>query len=171
MDGCRRGRRLGCCPSEGPGTIGSAYRFHLQIQTQRHIGRSHGYVLGFILQGDSQMQRIARFASTWLLLAIAGCVSDEAHRYYATERFPPRNEKEVEVLKTAPSRPYDVIADFQARGASPEYMRRRAAEIGADAVIVGTFGGYRARSDDWASEDKYGDTYSRITGTAIRFRR
>jgi len=117
------------------------------------------------------MRRINRFAVASLLLAIAGCVSDEAHRYYATERFTSRSEKEVEVLKTAPSRSYDVIADFQARGASVEYMRRKAAEIGADAVIVGTFGGYRAKSDDWASEDKYGDTYSRITGTAIKYRR
>lgn len=74
-------------------------------------------------------------------------------------------------MTTAPSRPYDVIADFQARGAAVEYMRRNAAEIGADAVIVGKFGGYRAKSDDWAGEDKYGDTYSRITGTAIRYRR
>lgn len=112
-----------------------------------------------------------RFALPWLILVIAGCVSDEAHRYYATERFPARSEKEVEVLTTTPSRPYDVIADFQARGASVKYMRRRAAEIGADAVIVGRFGGYRARSDDWASEDKYRDTYTRITGTAIRYRR
>jgi nucleotide-binding universal stress UspA family protein len=123
------------------------------------------------MKRDRNMFRKTSLAIGWLILAIAGCVSDEAHRYYATERFAPRSEKEVEVLKTAPSRPYDVIADFQARGASVEYMRRRAAEIGADAVIVGTFGGYRAKSDDWASEDKYGDTYSRITGTAIRYRR
>lgn len=117
------------------------------------------------------MLRKTSLALAWLILGIAGCVSDEAHRYYARERFPSRSEKEVEVLKTAPSRPYDVIADFQARGASVHYMRRKAAEIGADAVIVGTFGGYRAKSDDWASEDKYGDSYSRITGTAIRYRR
>lgn len=112
-----------------------------------------------------------RFACAILAGLAGGCVSDEAHRYYATERFPSRNEKDVEVLFTAPSKPYDVIADFQARGASVDYMRRRAAEIGADAVIVGRFGGYRARSDDWASEDKYSDTYTRIVGTAIRYRR
>ena len=70
-----------------------------------------------------------------------------------------------------PSRPYEVIADFQARGASIEYMRKKAAEIGADAVIVGTYGGYRSKSDDWANHDKYSNTYSRITGTAIRYKR
>jgi len=117
------------------------------------------------------MRATTRLGSLALVLAIVGCVSDEAHRYYATERFSPRDEKEVEVLFRAPSKPFDVIADFQARGASVNYMRRKAAEIGADAVIVGAFGGYRAKSDDWASEDKYSDTYTRITGTAIRYRR
>lgn len=106
-----------------------------------------------------------------LLLAIAGCVSDQADRYYARERFPPQDEKQVEVLTRAPEKHYDVIADFQARGASVDYMRRKAAEIGADAVIVRTFGGYRAKSDTWAGEDKYSGSYTRIAGTAIRYRR
>lgn len=103
-----------------------------------------------------------------------GCVTDQAHRYYASERFPPRPLVEVEVLSEAPSRAHEVIADFQARGASAEYMRNKAAEIGADAVIIGRYGGFRAKTDEWASEDKHADTYwkfSRITGTAIRYKR
>ena len=36
---------------------------------------------------------------------------------------------------------------------------------------VGTYGGYRSKSDVWASEDTYSDTYSRITGTAIKYKR
>ncbi len=106
-----------------------------------------------------------------MLLLSSGCVSDQAHRYYSDEWFPPKNPEDVDVLYDAPLKPYDVIADFQARGASEKYMRRKAAEIGADAVIVGTYGGLRAKSDEWASEDTHADTYSRITGTAIRFKR
>ena len=102
---------------------------------------------------------------------LTGCVSDQAHRYYATETYPPKDVKEVEVLHEAPTVPYEVIADFQARGASAKYMRKKAAMIGADAVIVGTYGGYRAKSDEWAGRDKHADSYSRITGTAIRYKR
>jgi hypothetical protein len=103
-------------------------------------------------------------------LCAAGCVSDAAHRYYAVERYPPRKAAEVEVLRDLPSRPFDVIADLQARGASIEWMRKEAAKIGADAVIVGTYGGYRSRSDEWASQDEHADSYTRITGTAIKYK-
>jgi hypothetical protein len=107
----------------------------------------------------------------FVLALCPACVSDEAHRYYATERFSPREPETVEILYRDPAEPYDVIADFQARGASPKYMREKAAEIGADAVIVGMYGGYRSKKDDWAGEDRHSDTYSRITGTAIRFKK
>lgn len=99
----------------------------------------------------------------------ASCVTDEAHRYYAKDRYPPKQPEEVQILNCLPARKHVVIADFQARGADAEYMRKLAAEIGADAVIVGTYGGFRAKSDDWAGEDKKSDTYSRISGTAIRY--
>ena len=113
-----------------------------------------------------------RFACICVYLALlGGCVSDQAHRYYADTKYPVKAVDEVEVLREAPSEPYEVIADFQARGASIEYMRKKAAQIGADAVIVGTYGGYRSKSDAWASEDKYSSTYSRITGTAIKYKR
>ncbi len=105
------------------------------------------------------------------IVLLGGCVSDQAHRYYANERFASRPKEEVKVLSGIPSEPHEVIADFQARGASVEYMRKKAAEIGADAVIVGTYGGYRAKGDEWASEDKHAETYTRITGTAIRYKR
>lgn len=114
---------------------------------------------------------VIRWAVGIIFLATLGCVSDQAFRYYAHERFDARPVEEVELLRDAPQRPYDVIADFQARGASPSYMRKKAAEIGADAVIVGIYGGYRAKSDQWASEDQHSDTYTRITGTAIRYKR
>jgi hypothetical protein len=100
----------------------------------------------------------------------SGCVSDQANRYYGTERYPARPAEQVEVLSDAPTKPYEVIADFQARGASVNYMRKRAGEIGADAVIVGTYGGYRAKGDEWASSDSQAKSYSRITGTALKYK-
>lgn len=107
------------------------------------------------------------------ILAMVGtvsCVTDQAHRYYAEKRYPPKNIEDVEVLWEAPTRAHVVIADFQARNARPKYMRKLAAEIGADAVIVGTLGGLRSKGDEWAGEDKYAKYYSRITGTAIRYK-
>ena len=101
----------------------------------------------------------------------ASCVSDQAHRYYSDDWYPPKAVEDVDILTNAPMRPYEVIADFQARGASEKYMQKKAAQVGADAVIIGTFGGYRSRRDEWASEDRHRDSYTRITGTAIIYKR
>lgn len=98
------------------------------------------------------------------------CASDVANRYYGKTTFPAKQPNEVEILWKAPSRPYDVIADFQSRGESPKDMRRKAAQIGADAVIVSILGGYYSLGEEWAGSDSYGHTYTRITGTAIRYR-
>jgi hypothetical protein len=49
-------------------------------------------------------------------------------------------------------------------------MRQKAADIGADAVIVSTLGGYRSQNAEWASDDTYGNFYSRITATAIKYK-
>jgi hypothetical protein len=107
--------------------------------------------------------------SCLLSTLLAGCATDVANRYYATEKYPPKKPKEVELLWKNPQRPYVVIADFQARGESPEGMRKWAAEIGADVVIVSTLGGYYDRNTVWAGQDKEANSYSRITGTAIRY--
>ncbi|MEX2213708.1 MAG: hypothetical protein WD768_06250 [Phycisphaeraceae bacterium] len=101
---------------------------------------------------------------------LTGCATDEAYRYYATETYPAKDAREVELLSEPPSRPHEVIADFQARGASASYMRKRAAEIGADAVIVVTLGGYRSPHEKWASDDSHSTSYTRITATAIRYK-
>ena len=111
------------------------------------------------------------FSTIAIALLISGCVSDQANRYYGVERFPAKPIEQVEVLYDIPTRPYDIIADFQARGASVKYMREKAVEIGADAVIVGRYGGYRAKGDEWASKDTFAKSYSRITGTALVYRR
>lgn len=48
-------------------------------------------------------------------------------------------------------------------------MQRRAAEIGADAIIVVTGGGYRSRDIEWAGQNSNSSGYTRIMGTAIRY--
>ena len=102
-------------------------------------------------------------------LALTACASDEANRYYAAQKFPTKAPDEVEILWEAPSRPHRVIADFQSRGESPEDLRVKAAAIGADAVIVSLLGGNYSLKEQWASEDRYSKTYSRIAGTAIKY--
>lgn len=107
---------------------------------------------------------------TLMLYLLCSCASDVANRYYGKTTYPPKQPNEVEILRERPNRPYDVIADFQSRGETPEDMRRKAAAIGADAVIVSTLGGYYARGEEWAGSDRYSHTYTRITGTAIKYR-
>jgi uncharacterized protein YbjQ (UPF0145 family) len=99
-----------------------------------------------------------------------GCISDEANRYYLKERLPAKNIKEVEVLYGEPQQPYVVIADFQACNASIKHMQKRAAEIGADAVIVVPAGGWYSRNEIWADKDKQSNSYSRLIGTAIQYK-
>jgi hypothetical protein len=99
-----------------------------------------------------------------------GCVSDEANRYYLKERLPPKSIKEVEVLYKEPERPYVVIADFQACNATIKHMRKRAAEIGADAVIVVPAGGWYSLDEIWAGKDEQSNSYTRLIGTAIKYR-
>jgi hypothetical protein len=100
----------------------------------------------------------------------AGCASDVANRYYASEQYPPKDPSQVELLSKPPNRPYVLLADFQSRGESPEDMRKKAAQIGADAVIVVTLGGYHSSSDQWAGHDSQSTSYSRITASAIRYK-
>jgi hypothetical protein len=103
------------------------------------------------------------------LLCVIGCVEDEANRYYLKEKLPPKNVKAVEVLREKPQRPFIVIADFQARNASFEYMQKRAAEIGADAVIVVPAGGWYSQNEVWAGKDEHSSSYTRLIGTAIKY--
>lgn len=103
-------------------------------------------------------------------LLIGSCVSDVANRYYGAVRYSPKPAQEVEVLRKRPDRDFIVIADFQSRGESIEDMREKGARIGADAVIVSILGGYYDRNEQWAGEDRYRNTYSRIAATAIKYK-
>lgn len=108
-------------------------------------------------------------AVTVCLLSV-GCATDVANRYYASTNYPPKNPKDVQILRAAPSRPYEVLADFQSRGESSASVAKKAAKIGADAVIIATLGGYYELGTEWASQDNQAHTYTRITGTAIRYK-
>jgi hypothetical protein len=116
------------------------------------------------------VQRTVGISLFLFLMFVTACATDVANRYYGTVKYPPKDPKEVEILWKKPDRDFFVIADFQSRRESPEAIRNKAAQIGADAVIVSILGGYYSYSDEWAGSDRYKDTYSRITGTAIKYK-
>ena len=98
---------------------------------------------------------------------LGSCATDVANRYYAAKQYSPKKTEDVQLLYQKPSRKFDVIADFQSRGESADSIRKKAAKIGADAVIVTALGGMYSLNEEWAGKDSMGDTYSRILGTAI----
>lgn len=104
------------------------------------------------------------------IIILTSCATDVANRYYGTVKYPPKNPQEVEILYKKPTKDFYVIADFQSRGESPEKIRKKAAQIGADAVIVTILGGYYSYDEQWAGDDRYRDTYTRIIGTAIKYK-
>jgi hypothetical protein len=104
-----------------------------------------------------------------LVLILISCATDVANRYYANQHYPEKPVNEVELLYQQPARPFTVIADFQSRNESPSSVRQKAAKIGADAVIVSTLGGLYFQGEQWAGNDTFSNTYSRIIGTAIKY--
>jgi hypothetical protein len=105
-----------------------------------------------------------------VLIALVACATDVANRYYGAVKYQPKEPQDVEILWRAPVRAYVVIADFQSRGETPEALREKAAKIGADAVIISILGGHYSRSEEWAAADRYRESYSRITGTALKYK-
>ncbi len=114
--------------------------------------------------------RIPLLLASAAALFLCSCATDVANRYYANQKFPPKEPSQVAILRTAPNRPYEVIADFQSRGESEKSVRKKAAKIGADAVIISTLGGYYQLSTQWAGDDSHSNTYTRICGTAIIYK-
>ncbi len=110
-----------------------------------------------------------------LALLLTACANDVANRYYSDKKYLPVDFNSVEVLWKNPTRPFEVIADFQARRETPNDMRKRAAKIGADAVIVSILGGNYSLNEEWADKDRYANNdtpisgKSRISGTAIKY--
>ncbi|MGB9153121.1 MAG: hypothetical protein WCD70_08555 [Alphaproteobacteria bacterium] len=109
-------------------------------------------------------------ALVWICLLLVGCASDVANRYYGAATYPEKPQSEVEILRARPARDFIVIADFQSRGETPEDLQEKAAKIGADAVIVTLLGGQYDRGDQWAGQDSMSNSYSRIVGTAIKYK-
>ncbi len=105
-----------------------------------------------------------------LAIALAGCATDVANRYYSDVHYPPRPVDQVAILTNAPASSYEVIADFQSRGDTAQTLRKKAALIGADAIIVTYLGGLYNSADQWAGHDSQSGTYSRIVGTAIKYK-
>ncbi len=85
------------------------------------------------------------------------------------EELSPKNIEDVDILYEEPQKHYVVIADFQAYNATVKHMRKRGAEIGADAVIVVPSGGWYSTKEVWASKDRHSNSYSRLLATAIKF--
>jgi len=106
----------------------------------------------------------------FICLFLAGCVAGEANRYYLKDKLPAKEINEVEVLYDKPTKPYIVIADFQASQASFRHLQKRASEIGADAVIVTCTGGSYSTSEIWAQEDRYSNSCTGFIGTAIKYK-
>jgi hypothetical protein len=105
------------------------------------------------------------------LIALAcGCAEDVANRYYGSAHYPARKATEVELLSAAPAKPYELIADFQSRNESPQSLREKAAQIGADAVIVTTLGGRYDPTEEWAEQKNSREMYTRIVGSAIKYK-
>gem|GEM_PF-809742 len=119
-------------------------------------------------------QRFARIARTLaaatVAIALAGCATDVANRYYASRTYSPKNPSQVEVLRREPGRPYEVIADFQSRWDTPAAVREKAAKIGADAVIIVQPGGHYNTTQQWAGQDSHAGSSARICGTAIIYK-
>lgn len=115
------------------------------------------------------MTKIMLLHAALLSLLLTGCVSDEANRFYG-DSYPATAVENVEVLTGAPTRSYQVLADFQSRGDTEDSLRRKAAEIGADAIIISKLGGFYSESENWAGADRHSDSYSRIVGTAIKYK-
>ena len=107
-----------------------------------------------------------------LLCACAG--TDVANRYYLTETYPPKEPKDVEILTKKPTREFILMADFQAYGETDQQMQKRAAQIGADAVIVTHLGGYRTLSE-WPKTESNPpqgamSPWGRTVGAAIKYK-
>ena len=119
----------------------------------------------------SEMQTTSRLLLLALTLVFSGCAQDVANRYYASERYPAKDVNDVNLLYSAPSREFTVIADFQSRNESPQGMRIRAAKIGADAIIITPSGGSYRLNEQWAGNDSMSHSYSRLVGSVIKYRK
>ena len=106
-------------------------------------------------------------ASLALVLAVAACTSVQANRFSAADRYAPVTVEEVHVFTADEDEPrcYDLLAELQGSGsmfndreALVEHFREKAAEVGANGVLLR---GYDDSS--WGVQEK------EATALAIRY--
>ncbi len=108
-------------------------------------------------------------------ILMSGCVSEATH-ILSGPKFPPTQPETVETLIQKPSKQYVVIGLVESRGMgftteakdlelSMRALKREAACIGADAVII------ESSTQDIAGMNQYGtDTERRLKGIAIKYK-
>lgn len=87
---------------------------------------------------------------------LSGCVAPSYSRVYI--KYPPTSPAAIEILRSKPAREFVLVADTQMHGPSKAQVRKWAASVGADAVIVTVI-----RIDSTTSAD-----YSRV-GSEVDF--
>ena len=90
-------------------------------------------------------------------------------RYGLSQPFAPRDPQEVEVLWEKPAEAYTVIGHFRSRGNNPKSLQKRAAKIGANAVIVTPLDVVSAKTDRQYRMPQPSFSHPRIAGEAIRY--
>jgi hypothetical protein len=65
---------------------------------------------------------------------LCGCVAPSYSRVYET--YPPTSPSAIEILRSKPAHDFVLIADTQMHGPSENQVRKWAAGVGADAVII-----------------------------------
>ena len=80
------------------------------------------------------------------LMAVTGCqsVSISSRQYLGGPNFPPTDPLQVQILRTAPTRPHVQLGQVQAEPSSDsvpkqeieQALQREAAKMGADAVVI-----------------------------------
>lgn len=75
-----------------------------------------------------------RVPSLALSLVLAGCAMPSSTRVAIS--LPPKSAADVAIIKSLPSRPYIVVAEFQGIGLSDARIRSIGGRLGADAVYV-----------------------------------
>lgn len=99
---------------------------------------------------------MSRLLVAALLFIISSCAtsSDLSYRYYGSQSRQSKSQSSVKVLFEKPTEKYESIADFQGRGSSDliKKFQQKAAEIGADALIVTTSNEGYSYSTEWAGD-------------------
>lgn len=80
------------------------------------------------------------------LMAVTGCktVDIDSHQYLGGPTWPPTDPAQVQILRTAPTRPHVQLGEVRAQPSSSsvnnlqieQALQKRAAQMGANAVVI-----------------------------------